>query len=99
MVTFVRNEIGQNVPHVERKVAPRIGGGDGDYTASVKTERKQIEDAAATAAQSWKQRLGSNLVSIDGSRHNDAVLVADRLYPHVPGIVNVPRDHPTGASR
>ena len=51
MVTFVRDEVGQNMRDVEGKVAPDIRGGGGNCSASVKTKRKQIDDTAATVSQ------------------------------------------------
>jgi len=69
-----------------------------DHAASVKTERKQTDDAAATLAQCRKQLLRSNLVSIDGPRYDDAVRASQRLDPHAPRIVNVAHDHPNGSS-
>ena len=51
MVTFVRDEVGQNMRDVEGKVTPDIRGGGGNCSASVKTKRKQIDDTAATVSQ------------------------------------------------
>src|SRR6266851_5019203 len=98
MVTFMRNEIGKDMPHVEGKVAPGVRRGGWDRAPSVTTERQQTDNAAATVAQCWNQLLRFNLVSIDGSRHSDAVFLSQRLDPHTPRIVDVAGDHPNGST-
>jgi len=53
MMTFMSDEISQDMPNVEGKVTPGVRRGDGDLAASVKTERQQTDNAAATAAKCW----------------------------------------------
>src|SRR5260370_39833494 len=86
------------MPDVEGKVTPRVGRGEGDYTASVTTERQQTDHAAATVAKCSNQLLRFNLVSIDGLRRHDAVFLSQRLDPHAPRIVDVAGNHPHGSS-
>src|SRR5260370_31187201 len=86
------------MPDVEGKVTPRVGRGEGDYTASVTTERQQTDHAAATVAKCSNQLLRFNLVSIDGWRHRDAVFLSQRLDPHAPRIVDVAGNHPHSSS-
>ena len=86
------------MPDVEGKITPDIRRGDGDRATSVKTERQQTDNTAATATKCWNQLLRSNLVSIDGSRHRDAVFLSQRLDPHAPRIVDVAGNHPYGSS-
>ena len=87
------------VAHVEGKVAPGIRRGGWDRASSVATERQQTDDAAATASECWNQLLRSNLVSINGSRHRDAVFLSQRLDPHAPRIVDMAGNHLHGSSR
>src|SRR5260370_7781059 len=87
------------MPDVEGKVAPSIRRGGWDRAPSVTTERQQTDNAAATVAQCRNQLLRSNLVSIDDSRHGDAVFLSQRLDPHTPRIVDVAVDHPNGSPR
>src|SRR6266436_4485293 len=86
------------MPNVQRKVAPDIRRGGWDRATFVTTERQQTENAAAAAAECRNQLLWFNLVSIDGSRRHDAVLLSQRLDPHTPSIVHVAGDHPNGSS-
>ena len=53
VMTFMRDEIGQDMPDVEGKVAPSIRRGDWDRAPSVTTERQQTDNAAATATKCW----------------------------------------------
>ena len=64
------------MPDVEGKVTPGVRRGDGDRAASVTTERQQTDNAATTVTKRWDQLLRSNLVSIDGSWHRDAVFLS-----------------------
>ena len=98
MMTFMSNEIRQDMPDVEGKVTPGVGRGDGDRTAPVKTERQQTDNAAATATKRRNQLLSFNLVSIDGWRHRDAVFLSQRFDPHAPRIVDVTCNHSHGSS-
>ena len=94
MMTFMSNEIRQDMPDVEGKVTPGVGRRDGDRTAPVKTERQQTDNASATATKRRNQLLLFNLVSIDGWRHRHAVFLSQRFDPHAPRIVDVTGNHP-----
>jgi len=50
MMAFMRDEIRQDMPHVEGKITPDVRPGVGDRAASVKTKRQQTDHAAATVA-------------------------------------------------
>src|SRR6266404_5477414 len=93
MMAFMRDEIRQDMPHVEGKVTPGVRRGGWDHAASVTTQCQQADDAAATAVKCWNQLLRSNPVSIDDWRRRDAVFPSQRLDPHAPSIVEVAGDH------
>ena len=98
MMSFMSDEIGQDMPDVKRKVAPGVRRTGGDRAASVTTELQQTADSAATVVQCSNQLLRPNPVSIDGSRHPDAVFLSQRPDPHAPHIVDVAGNHPDGSS-
>ena len=86
------------MPDVEGKITPDVRRGDGDRAAAVTTEPQQTDNAAVTVAKCPDQLLRRNLVSIDGSRHRDAVFLSQRLDPHAPRIVDVAGNHADGSS-
>ena len=64
------------MPDVEGEVTPGVRRGDWDRAASVKTERQQTDNAAATVTECSNQLLRFNLVSVDGSRDRDPVFLS-----------------------
>src|SRR5271170_3378828 len=98
-MTFVRDEIAEDVTNIEGKVAPHISRGGGNASSVVTAELEQAEDALAAQLQCWNEVFRRHFVPIDAARHCDAVLFAERLNPHTPGIVDVTDNHPDGATR
>ncbi len=94
MMTFVCDEICQDMADVEGKIAPGVRSGSGDRAAVVKTELQQTNDAAATAIECCDQLLRLDLVAIDDWRRRDVVLLSERPDPHAARIVKVAGDHP-----
>ena len=97
MMAFMSDEIRQDMPDVEREVAPGVRRGVRDHAASVTTERQQTDDATTAVTKCSNQLLRKNLLSIDGSRYRDAVFFSQRLDPHAARIVDVAGNHPHGS--
>jgi hypothetical protein len=64
----------------------------------ITAEFEEAQNARAATLQRWNKILRFDLVPIDMARHCDAVLFAERLDPHTPGIVDVTGKHPDGAT-
>ena len=99
VMAFVRDEITEQVPHVEGKIAPHISRRGGNASPVITTKLQQAQNARAATLQRWNQTLGFHLVPVDAARHSDAVFLAERLDPHTSGIVNVTGKHPDSATR
>lgn len=75
MMTFVRDEIRQDMPHVERKIAPAVGRRYGNRAAVREPELQQAKNAATALAECSNQFSRSNFVSINDAWHCDAMLL------------------------
>jgi hypothetical protein len=95
----MRDEIAEDVTHVEWKVAPHIQGRAGNRSSSITAEFQKVQDTRAATLERLDENFRAHLVSIDASRHREAVLLAERLDPHAASIVNVTGEHPNGAAR
>src|ERR1700733_1933054 len=98
VMAFVSDEVSENVAHVEGKVPPHVRFRAGNASALVTAELQQIQDAGAATLERWNEILGFHFVTIDAPRHCDAVLLAQRLDPHAPGIMNVAGKRPDAAT-
>jgi hypothetical protein len=99
VMTFVRDEISQNVTNVEQKVAPHLRRRAGNPSPVINAELQQAQDARAAALQRWNEILRFHLVPVDAPWDCEAVLLAERLDPHAPCIVYVTGKHPDGSTR
>jgi hypothetical protein len=99
MVTFVRNEVREHVPNIEREIAPRIGSGGRNRAAVITTQLQKTHHRAAAPVQRRYELPRANPAPIDRFRHLDSMLPAQRLYPHASRVMDVPGDHPDGPPR
>jgi hypothetical protein len=99
VMAFVRDEIAENVPNIKGKVAPNIGRAGRNGSPSITAELQQVQNTRAAALQRWNEIPRFHLVAVDIPRHYNAVLFAQRLDPHTPGIVDMTGYHPDGATR
>lgn len=95
-MSFVGNEVRQDVPNIEREIAPHIRSTGRDCAAVFTAQRQQLDHGAATPIQGWEELPGSHSAPIDGIRHLDPVLLAQRPDPHAARVVDVTSDHPDG---
>ena len=98
VMALMGDEIAKNVPNVERKVAPGIGGGGRDSSTVLNAKLEQAQNSRAASLQCWDQVLWLHLVPIDARRNDDAMLFAERLDPHTPGIVEMTGKHSDAAT-
>jgi len=99
VVSFVRDEVGQNVADVERKIAPDISFGWRDLISVSKSELEKRLHRRATAFQRDNQVSRINLMMIDTRWRRDTVLPAERLKPPAPGVVEMSSDGTDGPPR
>ena len=97
MVALVRDEIGEHMPNVERQVAPYIGLRRRDLSACRNPKLEKLLDTATTPLQRYQQTPTRDLAPVDSSGNGDPVLLAERLEPHAPRVVHVPRNHADSA--
>lgn len=98
-MAFVRDEIAENVPDVERQVAPDISPRGGNASPLITAKLEQAQHARAATLEGWNETFRLYLVPIHAPGHRDAVFFAERLDPHTPSIVDMARDRPDGATR
>ena len=99
VMAFVRNEVAKNMPNVERKVAPYIGGCGGNAATLIAAKLEKAQYARAATLQRGNKVLRSYFVPIHIAWHRDAVFFAERLDPHASRIVDMTGNHPDGATR
>jgi hypothetical protein len=75
MMTFVCNEVRQDVPNIEREIAPRIGSAGGDRAAMITAQRQEADYSAAAPVQRRYELPWADPVSIDRLRHLDPMLL------------------------
>ena len=83
---FVSDEVVEKVDEVSRKVLP---GCRRDRPTTRCAEADHVNNAFAAAFKSTRQVGWFNCSGVDSPRHRDAMLRADHLDPHAPGIVKV----------
>jgi hypothetical protein len=93
MMSFMRDEIGENVAYIEGKIAPNVGWRWGNASALIAAEFQQIQHTVAASLERWNEILGFHFVPIDRFRNREAVLFAERLEPPTPSIVDVTGNH------
>lgn len=76
MMALMRHKICQDMRYVEWKITPGVGRRRWDYATAIKAELQQANHAAATLTQGSNQLFLHYLVSIYGSRHYDAMILA-----------------------
>ena len=99
VVPLVSYEIGEDVSHVERKIAPDIGRDHRDPATLLTAEGDQAEDTPTAPLQGRYQLPTADAVPVDHAGHWDPLLLAQGLDPPAPAIVDVGGDHPDRSSR
>jgi hypothetical protein len=99
MMTFVRHEVRQDVPNIEREIAPRIGSAGGDRAAMITAQLQEADHCAAAPLQRWEELPGADPAPIDRFRHLDPMRLAERSNPHASRVMDVAGDHPDCPSR
>jgi hypothetical protein len=92
VMPFVRHEVGENVPNVERQVAPDITLRRWDSTITRKAEIEQRLDPGAAPFQRGHQLPRRHTLMIDARGSQDTVLAPERFDPHTPDVVQVRRN-------
>ena len=99
VVRLVSYEIGEDVSHVERKIAPDVGRDHRDPAALLTAQGEQAEDTPTAPLQGRHQLPTRDAPSIDAAGHGDPLFLAQGLDPHAPGVVHVACDHPDRPAR
>ena len=99
VVALMRDEVCQDMGDVQRQVAPDVGFRRRHVASCLNAEREERLDPPATAVQGGKQLASRNRAAIDRDGDRDPVFPAERLEPHAPGVVEMPRDHADRAPR
>ena len=98
MMGVMGDEVGQDMPDIERQVAPRVGLRGRDPTASGAPQLQEGRDATATAYEGRDELPAGDGPLVHPGRGDDPVLMPQGLYPPTPRIVEVAGDHSNGAS-
>lgn len=99
VMRLVRHEVREDVPDVERQVAPHVAAGRRHVAARRQSEFEETFDAVAAAPQSRRQLPARDMTTIDAIGDRDAVLAAKRPDPAAARIVQMGGDHPYCAPR
>src|SRR5438270_4869855 len=82
MMTFMRDEIRQNVSDVEWKIAPDIRARSWNLATMFTAKHQELAHSIPAAIQRGDQLLALDIVAIDSRRRDDAMRLAERLQPH-----------------
>jgi hypothetical protein len=99
VMALVRDEIRQDMRHIQRQVAPNVGLRRRHMASGGEPELKECFDASAAPIQSRKQFATRHLAAVNRSRDGDAVFLTQGLEPHTPSIMDMRRDHADCAPR
>jgi len=89
VMRFVRHEICQHVPDVEREIPPYVRFRRWDVAICREAQVKESFDAGAAPFQRGHELAGRHAVVIHAGRSGDAVLMSQRLDPPASGVVKV----------
>lgn len=92
VVSFVRDEVRHYVTKIKREVAPGVSLRRRDFASGGQPELKKGFHPGAAPLQRGHELRRCHAMVIDANRRLDAMLPAQRLDPHAPGIVNVSGD-------
>jgi len=76
MMPFVCHEVRQDMPNIEREIAPRIGSAGGDRAAMITAQLQEADHSAAAPVQRWYELPWADPAPIDRFRHLNAMLLA-----------------------
>ena len=99
VMCFVGDEIAEDVPDVQRKIAPPIGPGRRDIPTVITAELQEMGDPVPAASQGGQELPGCDPPPINRGWHGLAVGRAEGPDPHAPRVVNVAGDHADRAAR
>ncbi len=99
VMCFVGDEIAEDVPDVQRKIAPPIGPGRRDIPTVITAELQEMGDPVPAASQGGQELPGCDPPPINRGWHGLAVGHAEGPDPHAPRVVNVAGDHADRAAR
>ena len=94
VMRLVRHEVREDVPDVERQVAPHVAAGRRHVAARRQSECEETFDAVAAAPQCRRQLPARDMTTIDAIGTVYAVLAAKRPDPAAARIVQMGGDHP-----
>jgi hypothetical protein len=89
MMSFVRHEVGQQMPDVEREIAPHVALGWRDLPSCGKAELEQRLHSAATALQCGHELARGDTMVVDAGGGGNSMLPPERLDPAAAGVVEV----------
>src|SRR5204863_1617688 len=93
VVALVRDEIGENMRHVERQIAPHVRFGRWDAASSSESELEERFDPPAAPAKRDKQLATRRLTAVDVGGNGNPVFRAECLEPHAADVVEMDGDH------
>jgi hypothetical protein len=95
----MRDEVAQDVPDIQRQIAPHIALRRRQDAAGGEAQLQQFLHPTAAALQRSAQLTTSHRITIDPFRRGHAVLASQRSNPAAARIVEVRRNHPDRAPR
>jgi hypothetical protein len=99
VVALMRDEVCQDMRDVQRQVTPDVAFRRRHMAPRSHTEGEECFDPLAAPLKGGKQFRSRDLAAIDRGGKGDSVFLAERLDPHAPGVVEMPRDHADRAPR
>src|SRR4029453_19183363 len=93
MMSLVRDEVGEDMRHVQRQVAPDIAPRRRHVASIDEAELEERCDSLAASFESRQQFAACDRSSIDRGGSCDAVLPAQHFDPGAAGVVNVSQDN------
>jgi hypothetical protein len=99
MMRLMRDEVGQDMPDVQRQITPHVRPGWWYATPPLATQSQKSGHAATASLQSRAQFPGSNGPVIHPLRGDDAVRMAQGLDPGAPRVVKMGSNRPDRAGR
>ena len=99
MMRLMRHEVGQNMPDVQRQIAPNVGLGWRHATAMLTAQSQKSGDAPAAPLESGAQLPSGDSAVIHPCWGDDPMLMAQGLDPRAPRVVDMGSDRPDRAAR